>query len=173
MCRECVSLRGVSILECVFRRRDARGGEGGVVGVMHGSGESEVHDVNADAVHGVRHVLLIDDDALIRRVGARMLARMGYEVLSAASGSEGILMAVDSANSFTVIMLDLTMPDMDGVETFRMLRQRGVQTPVLLMSGLQEQEALKPFSAHDIEGYLAKPFTLSDLKTVFGNVFKE
>jgi len=61
------------------------------------------------------------------------------------------------------VLLDMTMPHMDGVETFRALRAHGCQAPIVLTSGYSEQEALDRFKEMGIAGFVQKPFAVGPL----------
>ena len=61
------------------------------------------------------------------------------------------------------MLLDLTMPDMDGVETFQRLHQLDPRVKVILMSGYNEQDATQRFVGRGLAGFMSKPFLVSDL----------
>ena len=74
-------------------------------------------------------------------------------------------------DGFTLIMLDLTMPHMDGDEAFRLIRELRPQARVLLMSGFNEQEAIARFTGKGLAGFLQKPFTFPALKEKLQEIF--
>ena len=81
-------------------------------------------------------ILYIDDDAGLRRLAARALARRGYEVVAADGGADGLAMA--AAERFDLIAVDHYMPGMDGLATLLALRERGDATPVVYVTGSDE-----------------------------------
>jgi CheY-like chemotaxis protein len=93
-------------------------------------------------------VLVIDDEPDIRKIATRMLQRFGFCVL-----------------------LDMTMPHLDGPETFRLIRQTMPTLPVMLMSGYNEQEAISRFAGKGIAAFLPKPFTTKDLSIRLQSLF--
>ncbi len=106
--------------------------------------------------HGT--VLLIDDDAEIRKVAARALTRAGYEVLLACDGQAGLDVYDERPGRVNVVVLDLTMPVLDGESTLRLLRERAPTLPVILMSGYSDSK----FQRDDVR-FLGKPFRVSKL----------
>ncbi|MCB9604061.1 MAG: MASE1 domain-containing protein [Sandaracinus sp.] len=101
------------------------------------------------------HVLVLDDDDAIREVVRTALEMEGHRVEGVADGEEAIERA--GAHPFDVVLLDLTMPGLGGVEVLRGIRARHPQMPAVLMSGYDESQL-----PHD-EVFLAKPFTLTAL----------
>lgn len=87
----------------------------------------------------IKKVLLIDDDADIRRIGAMSLRKLGgYEVLLASSGAEGLVMAEQTLPD--LILLDIVMPGLDGMVTIAELKKSRLTTaiPVILLTGAHE-----------------------------------
>ena len=106
-------------------------------------------------------VLLVDDDASIRRMLARTLAAEGYEVAAVADG--GAALAHVERSLPDVIVLDVAMPGLDGLQVTRRLRAKGLPVPILLLTArdaLEERVAGLDAGADD---YLVKPFELEEL----------
>ncbi len=81
-------------------------------------------------------VLLVDDDDLVRRVGTRSLRRrLGVEVIGASDGNEALARWRESPDTIDVVVLDLDMPGMDGVEVLHRLEQLAPGVPVIIWSG--------------------------------------
>jgi CheY-like chemotaxis protein len=82
--------------------------------------------------------------------------------------AEDGLVAVDrvrtSARPIDLVLLDLTMPKMDGVQTLRELRRLRPDLPIILMSGFAAAQALARFGEHHLSGFLQKPFTMRQLR---------
>ena len=111
-------------------------------------------------------VLLIDDEAEVRAVIARMVARLGFEVAAAADGAAGLALFEAQAARLACVLLDLTMPQIGGVEVFRQMRQRATGVPVVLMSGYNEQDVITQFAGKGLAAFLQKPFTPAELQRV-------
>jgi two-component system, OmpR family, response regulator MprA len=106
-------------------------------------------------------LLLVDDDAPIRRMLARTLAAEGYEVEAAADG--GAALAAVERSLPDAIVLDVTMPGMDGLAVTRRLRAKGLRVPILLLTArdaIPDRVAGLDAGADD---YLVKPFDTAEL----------
>jgi two-component system cell cycle sensor histidine kinase/response regulator CckA len=115
-----------------------------------------------DYRHDRGTVLLVDDEATIRRVGRRMLERLGFTVLCAADGAEALQLYRDHGPQISLVLLDLTMPHMDGEETLRELRLLDPEACVVLSSGYTEQDITVRFAGTGLAGFVQKPYTLSE-----------
>ncbi|MCX7002014.1 MAG: PAS domain S-box protein, partial [bacterium] len=87
-------------------------------------------------------VLLIEDEAAVRTVAARMIERCGFAVLAAPDGSAGLALYRQHQVEICCVICDLAMPDMDGWATLTALRQRTPDLPVILASGYDEAQAM-------------------------------
>jgi PAS domain S-box-containing protein len=103
-------------------------------------------------------ILVVDDEEFIRSVLCRSLGKVGFETVAAASGREAISLLATNRNSIAAVLLDLTMPQMDGQQTFEELRKLHPTLPVLLMSGFSELEATARFAGQGLAGFIQKPF---------------
>ena len=113
---------------------------------------------------GCGTVLLVDDESAIRVVGANLLERLGFQVLVAEDGQRAIEVYAASAGTVVCVMLDLTMPRMDGEETFDALRRQGCTAPVIISSGYSEYEVAERFAGRQVAGFLQKPYRLEALR---------
>ncbi len=113
--------------------------------------------------HGSGLVLVIDDDDAVRRAARRMLTHFGFSVLEAENGEEGVAVFRNRAQDIALVLLDMTMPVMDGEEAYRELRAIRADVPVLLTSGYNEIEATRRFVSKGLTGFVQKPFTPEDL----------
>ena len=108
-------------------------------------------------------ILLVDDEESVRVMGTRMLERVGFEVLTAADGREALELFQERREQIVLVLLDLTMPDLDGEETFRELRRMAPRVRVLMSSGYTESEIAPRFAGKRLSGFLQKPYTLEAL----------
>ena len=108
-------------------------------------------------------VLIIDDESFVRAVAKGMLEAMGFTALAAEDGAEGLRSYRENRERVVLVILDLTMPRMDGEETLRRLRALDPGVRVIMTSGYSEQEATGRFAGDSVVGYIQKPFTLDDL----------
>jgi CheY-like chemotaxis protein len=115
-------------------------------------------------------VLVVDDEPSVRNTVSQMLAAMGLKTVCAGDGREGVDVFRADPARFALVLLDLTMPRMDGAEAFAELRKLREDTPVVLMSGFNEQEALVRFAGKGIASFIQKPFTVDSLRAVLRGV---
>jgi PAS domain S-box-containing protein len=103
-------------------------------------------------------ILLADDEEAIRMVGRRMLGKAGFDVLAAAGGEEAVTLFRQHADAVVCAILDLKMPDKDGLETFRELRGMNPDIPVIISSGFSEVEVIDRCGEMPPDGFLQKPY---------------
>jgi CheY-like chemotaxis protein len=118
---------------------------------------------NELSVSGV--ALLVDDEEAVRQVGTEMLRSLGLQVLTANDGKES-LEIYRSRSDIAFVILDLTMPHMDGIQCFHELRQINPHVKVIMSSGYNEQEVTQKFVGKDLAGFIQKPYKLSTLREV-------
>jgi CheY-like chemotaxis protein len=109
----------------------------------------------------------------VRTVTARILRALGYSVVLAADGLEGVATFRAKAEPIHVVLMDLTMPKLDGVAAFQELRRLDPQIPVILMSGYNEQDAVARFSGSGLAGFLQKPFTAETLSAKLASALRK
>ncbi|MBJ6724188.1 PAS domain S-box protein [Geomesophilobacter sediminis] len=115
--------------------------------------------------HGSGTVLLVDDEETVRALGTEMLQALGFDVLTAKDGREALGIFREHQDIKAVI-LDLTMPHMDGEETFRELRRTRSDVRVVMSSGYNEQEVCQRFLGKGLAGFIQKPYRLAELGAV-------
>jgi len=108
-------------------------------------------------------VIVADDEPQIRTMAKIILERMGFEVLQAGHGLECLELFRLHPGRIRLILLDLTMPQMDGAECFRALRELDPALPVILSSGFSEQNILASFESEGPAGFLQKPYLVGAL----------
>jgi CheY-like chemotaxis protein len=116
-------------------------------------------------------VLVIDDDPGVRQIVAKMLASLGFSTVDAAGGRLGVRTLEQRARDIALVLLDMTMPDMDGEETLRAIRRLS-PVPVVLMSGYGESEATVRFASQRLAGFLQKPFTAQQVGEVLSQALE-
>ena len=111
--------------------------------------------------HG--RVLVIDDEETVRLVAARTLEVLGFKVDTASDGIEALALFRRDTSGYCLVLLDLTMPRMDGEETFRQLRLLRPDMKAVLMSGFNKVEAVNRFLGKGLSGFIQKPFEIEAL----------
>ena len=122
----------------------------------------EVEDVEWK---GAGTVLLVDDEETIRALGSEMLRELGFEVITAEDGRQAVDIFTEQ-KEVDLVILDLTMPHLDGEQTFRELRLIRPDVKVIMSSGYNEQEVTQKFLGKGLAGFIPKPYKLSTLKQV-------
>jgi PAS domain S-box-containing protein len=112
---------------------------------------------------GGKTVLVVDDEQTVREVIRDMLKSHDMKVIEAANGREGIEIYREHGDSIFLVLLDTTMPEMNGDEVFKQLRQMNPDAKVILISGYNEQDATSFFVGKGLAGFIQKPFTLEKL----------
>lgn len=108
-------------------------------------------------------VLLVDDEETVRGIGKDMLQVLGFEVITACDGRDA-LRAFKFNPDISFVIMDLTMPHMDGAECFRELKQIKPDVKVIISSGYNEHEVSQKFVGKGLSGFIQKPYKLSTLK---------
>ena len=108
-------------------------------------------------------VLVVDDLELVRQMVRSALERAGLTVLEAADGNEALALYAERGATIDVVLLDLTMPQLSGEETFAQLRRMNANIAVLLMSGYNAQDTTSKFVGRGLAGFLQKPFGAGEL----------
>lgn len=111
-----------------------------------------------------RTILIIDDDEAVRSVSARIVRASGYQTLTADNGHDGLEQLKTHAHVIVLVLLDLTMPTMDGSTTLHLIDQIKPGLPVLLMSGYSDYTLIQRLTRRDLTSFISKPFGLNDLQ---------
>lgn len=120
-------------------------------------------DVGAPEAPSGGVVLIVDDEEVVRSTAERIVSRMGFEVVTAHDGQLGAAAFREHADRLKLVLLDLTMPRMNGEESFRQMREVSSNVPVLLMSGYNQQTAIARFTDLGLAGFIQKPFSAKTL----------
>ena len=108
-------------------------------------------------------ILVVDDDEPVRTATKMMLEKLGFTVLTAEDGRAALEVFRSRIDEIVVVLLDLTMPHLDGEETFRELRRMRPDVRVILCSGYNEQETTNRFAGKGLAGFIQKPYGLRPL----------
>jgi len=123
-------------------------------------------------VRGEGRILVIDDEKTIRDISREMLVMCGYEALCARGGKEGLEIFEKERFTLAGILLDLSMPGMDGYETFLELKRRDPHVAVILLSGFKGDARIQKMMQKGAAGFLKKPFTMPQLSQMLAAMAK-
>lgn len=114
-------------------------------------------------------ILLADDEESVRTLGCRMLEHIGFTVLAAKDGREAIQKFKEHCADIRCVLLDLTMPDLDGKETLDEIRSMEPSVKVILCSGYMEDNMMGNLADWKVSGFLQKPYKLEALLELLRN----
>jgi two-component system cell cycle sensor histidine kinase/response regulator CckA len=108
-------------------------------------------------------ILLVDDEEMIIDVGSQVLKKLGYEILTARHGKEAVEVYQQNRQRIAIVILDLTMPEMGGGETYDRLKEIDPDVKVLLSSGYSLGGQATEILNRGCDGFIQKPFSMRDL----------
>jgi CheY-like chemotaxis protein len=117
-------------------------------------------------------ILIVDDEPMALTLIQRILTEAGYHVVTAQSGFECLDLFRKCPSDFDLILLDLTMPFMDGEETFGKLREVRANMPVVFCTGFIQQERLKRLMDLGLTGFLRKPIAPDEIVSLVRSVLQ-
>ncbi|MCB2213237.1 PAS domain S-box protein [bacterium] len=136
--------------------------------LLPASGEEQTEELNdlstSEAVFdGPATVLVVDDDETVRQVAQMMLEGQGFTVYTAEDGQDGIDVYREHGDEISLVILDMTMPRMDGEQAFQHLQELDPNVRVVLSSGYNEQETMSHFNGEGLAGFIQKPYQMHEL----------
>ena len=109
-----------------------------------------------------RRVLVVDDEEPLRAIACEMLEFLGYAAEAVESG-EAAVEHVENGGTPDLVILDVIMPGMGGVEAFRRIRKAKPDIKVLVATGFAERSAMEVLTAEGVSGFIQKPYMLESL----------
>ncbi len=118
-------------------------------------------------------VLLVDDSATMRKIQKRLLAQVGVEtIIEAGNGKEAITMLEDCNYQVDLVLCDMNMPEMNGIETLTAIKASHKEVPVVMCTSVAEKSAVMEAIKLGASNYLVKPFAqdafIAKIKAVLG-----
>ena len=105
--------------------------------------------------------LVVDDESAVRNALSAVLARSEFVVDQAADGAQALTLLSAKADPFDIVLMDLSMPNLDGDEAIAWMAERMPTVPIVLMSGYDREELVDRFGRDAVAAFLQKPFTLA------------
>lgn len=141
----------------------------------HESAKKTPHSLKATARRRLPTgiVLVVDDEPTIRATAGAMIESLGFKVLEAADGIEAVECYRAQGQDILLVLLDLTMPRMDGKAAFLAIRELNPLAKVILSSGYNQNEAVPLFMEDAPKYFLKKPYQYKDLRTVLEEILLE
>ncbi len=115
-------------------------------------------------------ILVVDDEAAIRKITQISLETYGYKVLTASDGIEAIALYAQHKKTISLVLIDMMMPEMDGPTTIRTLQKIMPQVKIIAVSGLVSNDKLTQMATLGVNAFLSKPYTTNDLLNTISEV---
>ena len=113
-----------------------------------------------------RTILVVDDEELVLNVSRRMLQHLGWTVLEAPDGPRALEIFRERGHEIACVLVDLSMPHMDGIEVFRKIRAMRPDVKVLLSSGYAKESGASARSLDEgVDGFIQKPYSAKHLRS--------
>lgn len=110
-----------------------------------------------------RLILIVDDEPTVRKSSARMLEVLGWRVVLAEDGREGVACFQEHHEELALVLLDMIMPYMGGQPAFDAMRAIDDRVPIVLCSGYAADEVVDTMLTQGLRGFLVKPYRLAQL----------
>jgi len=123
---------------------------------------SDIPSADEKLVLGNEFVLLVDDEQRILTVGREICKALGYRVITADSGKKALEIYADKKDEINLVILDMIMPEMNGLETFLELKKQNPDIKVLLSTGYSIDEKAQEMLKKGCKGYILKPYSVID-----------
>ncbi len=133
----------------------------------------QVQQTQSDPLLTIGTVMFVDDEPLVRAVVETMLKQFGLNVITAIDGVDCLNKFRENIIKVDLVILDITMPNMDGDEAFRVMRKLRKDIPVIISSGYSELEILGRFADEHPDGFIQKPYSAEELKNKIHLVLKQ
>ncbi len=102
--------------------------------------------------------MIADDEETVCAVGKHILENVGFDVLIAEDGKKAVDVFCENADDIVCVLLDLSMPGLDGEEVFQEIKKVKPNVKVILSSGYNEQDVTQKFAGKGLAGFIQKPY---------------
>ena len=127
---------------------------------------------DAPPVRGEGLVLVVDDEQVLREAALEVLGSLGYRTVGASDGLQALQVVEQRGAEIDVVLLDMSMPGMDGEQTYRAMREIRADLPVLLTTGYALNDAAQRVLDLGVRGFIEKPWSLSKISRALADVLE-
>ena len=139
--------------------------------VYHSSQKSE--EPRLDAVRGTGHILVVDDEEVVRNVASSMLRALGYEVSTVSNGRDAIEFFDTSVDEVDAVIIDMIMPEMGGGECFDAIKEIKPNVKTILSTGYGLNGAAQEIIDRGVTGFVQKPYMMNQLSEIVAQVLSQ
>ena len=120
-----------------------------------------------------KHILLIDDEKVIREIGQEMIELLGYKCIIAKDGEEGVELFRKNLEKILIVVLDVEMPGISGEVVSNIITEEVPDTRILFISGYDRDYLEKKVFGKKIENFMPKPLSVKSLSRKFNEMLRE
>lgn len=124
-------------------------------------------------IRGSGNILVIDDEPVIRATAEAILDDLGYRVLLAENGLEGLAVFREYYKEIDLVLIDMVMPEMNGSECFFEMKKIDSEVKVILASGFSREESLEEMKKMGLKGVMRKPYRAAELSSIVAAVLQD
>jgi len=132
--------------------------------------ETEERERASDVVRGHGHILIVDDEERVRDMAKSVLQHLGYQVTTCKDGAEGVGYYREAWKTVDLVILDMVMPELGGRDAYVAMRQINPSVRAILASGYSLNGEAQAIMDQGIQGFVQKPFRLSELSRTIAQV---
>lgn len=123
--------------------------------------------------HRDKNILVVDDEPLLVRINKRQLENKGYSVSGCTESSDALELFTKDPDSFHLLLTDLTMPGMSGIELIKQIHHHSPGLPVIVMTGMIDKQIEDQLYELGVSAVVVKPVMEDELLIAVANVFGE
>ncbi|MBF0103812.1 MAG: PAS domain-containing protein [Deltaproteobacteria bacterium] len=131
---------------------------------------SKSSEIQRDILTGSEHILFVDDEKVVREMGADMLAELGYQVDVKKDGAEAVAFYKKSWRDIHLVILDMTMPVMNGREVFKKMKAINPDVKVIISSGYDISKESQRLASEGVQAFISKPYDTGQISAKIRNV---
>ncbi len=141
--------------------------------ISHDDTNRPITDKRAISIEGTGTILIVDDEDIIRTTASLLLGNLGYKVLLAENGEEGVKVYQKESDDIDLVILDMVMPVMNGKEAFTKIKSLAPQAKIIISSGFAKNIDMENIANHKPSGFISKPFNQYELSRLVAEVMAQ
>jgi CheY-like chemotaxis protein len=130
----------------------------------------EAPDENQEIQHGSGCILIIEDEEIVRATAVNILFDLGYEIITATNGEDGLEAFKANISRIDLVLLDMVMPKMNGMDCFRKIKKISPDMKIILSSGFARNTDINQLFKEGLNDFIKKPYRRASLSTTIAKV---